>query len=64
MEYTLFYKTREFVSLTKKELLTDEELIAACKEMAEGLYDADLGGNVYKNVSLQVVRESVQVTGS
>ena len=48
MEYTFFYKTREFVSLTKKELLTDEELIAACKEMAEGLYDADLGGNVYK----------------
>jgi len=48
MEYTLIYKTKEFVSLTKKESLTDDDLIDACKEMAEGLYDADLGGNVYK----------------
>lgn len=44
----MIYKTREFVSLTKKESLTDDDLINACKEMADGLYDADLGGNVYK----------------
>lgn len=44
----MIYKTREFVSLTKKENLTDDALINACKEMAEGLYDANLGGNVYK----------------
>lgn len=48
MEYTLIYKTKEFVSLTKKESLSDDDLILACKEITEGLYEADLGGNVYK----------------
>ncbi|GGO67741.1 type II toxin-antitoxin system RelE/ParE family toxin [Bowmanella pacifica] len=44
----MIYKTKEFMSLTKKESLSDDALIDACKEMADGLYDADLGGNVYK----------------
>jgi hypothetical protein len=48
MEYTLFYKTKVFASLTKKEALSDNDLINACKEMSNGLFDADLGGNVYK----------------
>lgn len=48
MEYTLIYKTAGFVSLTKKESLSNDALTLACKEMANGLYDADLGGNVYK----------------
>ena len=44
----MIYKTKEFASLTKKESLSDDALVVACKEMADGLYDADLGGNVYK----------------
>lgn len=48
MEYTLIYKTKVFASLTKKEALSDNDLINACKEMSNGLFDADLGGNVYK----------------
>jgi hypothetical protein len=48
MEYTLIYKTKDFASLTKKESLSDDDLIFACAEMKKGLYDADLGGNVYK----------------
>jgi len=44
----LIYKTKEFSSLTKKESLSDDALIIACREMNNGLYDADLGGNVYK----------------
>ena len=44
----MIYKTKEFASLTKKEPLSDSSLISACKELNEGLYDADLGGNVYK----------------
>ncbi len=48
MEYTIIYKTKDFVSRTKKESLSDIDLINACKEMSAGLYDADLGGNVYK----------------
>lgn len=48
MEYTLIYKTKDFSSSTKKESLSDKDLITACKEMSNGLYDADLGGNVYK----------------
>ncbi|RDK83035.1 UNVERIFIED_ORG: hypothetical protein DFO82_1944 [Idiomarina abyssalis] len=47
-EYTLIYKTKEFASLMKKEAMSDEDLINACKEMSKGLIDADLGGNVYK----------------
>jgi hypothetical protein len=48
LEYTLIYKTKEFISLTKKEYIKDDDLVAACSEMSEGLHDADLGGNVYK----------------
>ena len=44
----MIYKTKEFSSLTKKESLSDDALIIACREMHNGLYDADLGGNVYK----------------
>ncbi|MBE0351310.1 type II toxin-antitoxin system RelE/ParE family toxin [Pseudoalteromonas lipolytica] len=44
----MFYKTKVFASLTKKEALSDNDLINACKEMSNGLFDADLGGNVYK----------------
>lgn len=44
----MIYKTRVFVSLIKKETITDKALINVCKEMAIGFYDADLGGNVYK----------------
>jgi len=48
LEYTLIYKTKEFISLTKKEHIKDDDLVTACSEMNEGLHDADLGGNVYK----------------
>jgi len=48
MGYTLIYKTKEFISLMKKERLADSDLIRACKEMSQGLYDADLGGGLYK----------------
>ncbi|EWH08055.1 hypothetical protein DS2_19306 [Catenovulum agarivorans DS-2] len=44
----MIYKTKVFASLTKKEALADSDLINACKEMSNGLFDADLGGNVYK----------------
>jgi len=44
----MIYKTKDFVSRTKKESLSDADLINACREMSAGLYDSDLGGNVYK----------------
>ncbi|MEH8017574.1 type II toxin-antitoxin system RelE/ParE family toxin [Rheinheimera muenzenbergensis] len=44
----MIYKTKVFATLTKKEPLSDSDLIKACKELSEGLFDADLGGNVYK----------------
>ena len=44
----MIYKTKEFTSLTKKESLSDNDLIKACTELKNGLYDADLGGNTYK----------------
>lgn len=48
MEYTFIYKTKEFSSLTKKESLSDNDLILACEEISNGLYEADLGGHTYK----------------
>ena len=44
----MIYKTKEFASLTKKENLSDNDLIKTCTELKNGLYDADLGGNTYK----------------
>lgn len=44
----MIYKTKVFASLTKKFALSDDDLVNACKEMSKGLFDADLGGGVYK----------------
>ncbi|MGB0836168.1 MAG: type II toxin-antitoxin system RelE/ParE family toxin [Psychrobium sp.] len=44
----MVYKTRVFASLTKKETISDDDLITACLEMNNGLLEADLGGNLYK----------------
>lgn len=37
-----------FASLTKKETLSDNDLSNACEQMSKGLFDAELGGNVFK----------------
>jgi len=42
------YKTREFARWARKQSLRDAALYEAVREMAEGLYDADLGGNLFK----------------
>ncbi|AEF53330.1 protein of unknown function DUF1044 [Marinomonas posidonica IVIA-Po-181] len=44
----LIYKTKEFCSLTKKDRLSNKDLIEACDEIQRGLLDADLGGSLYK----------------
>lgn len=44
----MIYKTKAFADLTKKEALSDNDIVNACKEMSRGLFDADLGGHVYK----------------
>lgn len=41
-------KTKLFSKWLKKTELTDRELVAAVKEMEQGLYDAELGGNIFK----------------
>jgi hypothetical protein len=42
------YKTSQFNRWTKKNNLEDADLGNAAREMAEGLYDADLGGGLFK----------------
>ena len=42
------FKTHYFARWMRKTELTDAHLIAAVKEMAKGLIDADLGGGVVK----------------
>ncbi|WP_201766897.1 type II toxin-antitoxin system RelE/ParE family toxin [Chrysiogenes arsenatis] len=44
----MIYKTKVFAALSKKEPFSDDDLIGACEELQSGLFDADLGGNVYK----------------
>ena len=47
-------KTRVFVEWAVSERLSDAELLAAINEMEEGLFDAALGGSLYKKrVALQ-----------
>ena len=42
------FKTRTFARWSRKAGLPDRTLCAAVAEIAAGLVDADLGGNVYK----------------
>lgn len=42
------FKTRHFHRWMRKTELTDDVLCRAIAEMADGLMDADLGGNIYK----------------
>jgi hypothetical protein len=43
-----FYKTRWFDRWARKQGLTRQGLCAAVREMAAGLFDADLGGGLLK----------------
>lgn len=45
---TKIYKSKVFHKLSKKEKIADEALIQAVKELEDGLFDAELGGQVYK----------------
>lgn len=42
------FKTKLFSKLIRKYEITDSDLEKAVQEMECGLYEADLGGNVYK----------------
>jgi hypothetical protein len=42
------YKTRWFARWARDEGLGDKALCAAVKEMSEGLYEANLGGSLFK----------------
>jgi hypothetical protein len=42
------YKTKVFSRWARKEGLKDVALCEAVREMESGLFDADLGGNLYK----------------
>jgi hypothetical protein len=42
------FKTKTFSKAFSKSDLSDVDLLNAVKEMEQGLYEADLGGYVYK----------------
>lgn len=42
------FKSKGFHKLARKEKIDDEDLINAIEELECGLFDADLGGQVYK----------------
>lgn len=45
---TKIYKSKGFNKLTRKEKIDDAILIEAIEEVEKGLFEADLGGQVYK----------------
>ncbi|MBL27342.1 MAG: addiction module toxin RelE [Rhodospirillaceae bacterium] len=42
------FKTKTFARFARKAALTDDELLAAAVDVADGHWDADLGGGVFK----------------
>jgi hypothetical protein len=44
----VIYKTRWFARWARKEGLSDKALRLAVEEMAQGLFEADLGGDLFK----------------
>jgi hypothetical protein len=48
------YRTKEFARFARKAALRDEDLLEAAKAVADGRWDADLGGGVFKQ---RVARE-------
>ena len=42
------FKNKEFHKWTKKQSIKDSSLQKAVQEMNDGLYDANLGGGIYK----------------
>lgn len=42
------FKHRSFTSWAKKEYIADAQLLAAVEEIKGGLYEANLGGGLYK----------------
>ncbi|GHV32666.1 hypothetical protein AGMMS4952_23450 [Spirochaetia bacterium] len=42
------FKTKSFSRLADKEEITKEELLTAADEVNRGIYEADLGGGVFK----------------
>lgn len=53
------FKYRSFSSWSKTENLTDASLISAVQEITNGLFEANLGGGLYKK---RVAREKVRVS--
>lgn len=42
------FKTKEFAKFARKAKLADREMVIAAEAVASGLWDADLGGGVFK----------------
>ena len=42
------YRTKVFSRFARKNKITDRALLAAAQDVADGNYDADLGGGLYK----------------
>lgn len=56
------FKTAWFSKNAKKAGITDKELCDAVKELIQGLWDADLGGNVYKKRLNENRHRSIVIT--
>jgi len=54
------YATKEFARFARKASLHDAKLLQAAEDVANGAYDADLGGGVYKQ---RVARDGAGKSG-
>jgi hypothetical protein len=56
------FKTAWFSKNAKKVGITDDELCEAVRELTQGLWDADLGGNVFKKRLNENRHRSIVIT--
>ncbi len=47
-EFMSIYKTKKFVKWQVNNNITDDLLVKACQQIENGLIDANLGANIYK----------------
>ncbi|MGP2770641.1 type II toxin-antitoxin system RelE/ParE family toxin [Serratia marcescens] len=58
------YLTKTFLGFAARERISDATIVKAAREMQRQLYDANLGGCVYKSASLGLVRQMERLSGT
>ena len=58
------YLTNTFLGFAARERISDATIVKVAREMQNQLYDASLGGCIYKSASLGLVRANGRLSGT